>query len=295
MKKKTTSFQKDLTRLPGSGLPEGAFLTAIVKMKMEDKAFEADAISPEEVALDLVYQAQETEDLDTALEKVETALLLDAECIPAYEFLGNVQELPQLSVPFYAYGVDLGRKRFGGEFLKKHKGHFWLVYETRPFMRCLYNYGRDLYLLGRSDECRAAYREILDLNPSDNQGVRYELAACLLEGGDVKGFERLREQYREEASALLLYSDVLYAFMLHGADPITEKQLKKAMEANPYVIKHIVAPDLPKELPYAYQWGSREEAKLYASFAWAAWQQVPGAAGWLKTHLPKTTRKPGKK
>jgi tetratricopeptide (TPR) repeat protein len=295
MKKKSPSFQKDLTRLPGSDLPEGAFVAAILNLKMDDKAFEADALSPEEVALDLVYQALEMEDADAALEKVETALLIDAECIPAYEFLGNAQELPHLSVPFYAYAVDLGRKRFGGAFLKKHKGNFWLLYETRPFMRCLYNYGLDLYYLGRSDECRAAYQEMLDLNPSDNQGVRYELAAYLLEGGDLKGFKQLREQYKEEASALLLYSDVLHAFMLHGAGPETEAHLKEAMEANSYVIKYIVARDLPKELPYAYQWGSREEANLYASFAWVAWHEVPGAVDWLKAHQTKTTRKPGKK
>jgi hypothetical protein len=35
--------------------------------------------------------------------------------------------------------------------------------------------------LGRDDEAVAHYRELLELNPGDNQGVRYLLVATLLQ------------------------------------------------------------------------------------------------------------------
>jgi len=42
-----------------------------------------------------------------------------------------------------------------------------------------------LWSLGKHEEAIGHYRELLRLNPSDNQGMRYLLAASLLELGKI--------------------------------------------------------------------------------------------------------------
>jgi len=50
---------------------------------------------------------------------------------------------------------------------------------------------------------------MLDLNPNDNQGIRYFLLALYLTRGDPDGARRLFDQYDDESSALFQWSRVL--------------------------------------------------------------------------------------
>ncbi|MBI3454216.1 MAG: cytoplasmic protein, partial [Candidatus Rokubacteria bacterium] len=43
---------------------------------------------------------------------------------------------------------------------------------NRPYLRCMQGYGLCLWRLGRDDEAGRVFRQMLWLNPSDNQGVR---------------------------------------------------------------------------------------------------------------------------
>src|SRR5690349_21294663 len=145
MKKKKDAFDKDLTRFPGDpGSPVGALLEAMGIRAGTGGAAE----SPSEAANELVYEAMEVDNDEDAFTLVQSALLLDPQCILAYEYLAECELLPALSVPHYAWAVQLGRRRFGGAFLEKNKGRFWQLDETKPFMRCLYGYGRNCYYLG---------------------------------------------------------------------------------------------------------------------------------------------------
>ena len=49
-------------------------------------------------------------------------------------------------------------------------------------MRAKTGYAEMLYLLGRKEESLQEYAELLELNPSDNQGLRYAYATQLLVG-----------------------------------------------------------------------------------------------------------------
>jgi tetratricopeptide (TPR) repeat protein len=51
----------------------------------------------------------------------------------------------------------------------------WLDVDSRPFMRALHGRGLCLWRLGRVDEARQVFAWMMELNPNDNQGVRFLL------------------------------------------------------------------------------------------------------------------------
>ena len=59
--------------------------------------------------------------------------------------------------------------------LADYPGPFWGDVDSRPFMRALHGRGLCLWRLGRVDETRGVFAWVLELNPNDNQGVRFLL------------------------------------------------------------------------------------------------------------------------
>jgi tetratricopeptide (TPR) repeat protein len=47
--------------------------------------------------------------------------------------------------------------------------------DNRPYLRCLHGYGLCLWRLNRFDEAAAVFTRMLWMNPSDNQGARFNL------------------------------------------------------------------------------------------------------------------------
>jgi hypothetical protein len=53
----------------------------------------------------------------------------------------------------------------------------WGLIDNRPYLRCLHGKGLCLWRLGKTQEAAAVFHKQLWLNPSDNQGARFNLAA----------------------------------------------------------------------------------------------------------------------
>ena len=51
----------------------------------------------------------------------------------------------------------------------------WGLVDNRPLLRCLHGAALCWWRLGKTREAAAAFRKMLWLNPSDNQGARFEL------------------------------------------------------------------------------------------------------------------------
>ena len=126
------------------------------------------------------------------------------------------------------------------------------------------------------------------------------LASCLLEAGDDAGFAALVERWlailggdeplsaRRAAtidggeSAMWLYPRALGAFRSHGAGPIANKALDRALRSNQYVPAYLLGGrKSPKTLPAMYSPGSNEEAICYIDLGMRSWQRTPGALDWL--------------
>lgn len=74
-------------------------------------------------------------------------------------------------------------------------GDFWLLTETRPYMRLLYNRMRLLLDCGKIGMAKNACLEILDLNNDDNLGARFILMHIYAYFEDEKSAVKLFERY----------------------------------------------------------------------------------------------------
>jgi hypothetical protein len=66
----------------------------------------------------------------------------------------------------------------------------WGLIDNRPYMRCLHGVGLCAWRLGDLRTAKAVFTKMLWLNPSDNQGARFNLSA--VEAG--KTWEEMEEE-----------------------------------------------------------------------------------------------------
>jgi tetratricopeptide (TPR) repeat protein len=158
--------------------------------------------TPLERAQELIYDAFETDDPERRVELAEEALEISEDCTDAYVILAEeTAEDAAEARELYEAGVQAGERALGEETFTEGAGNFWSILETRPYMRAREGLASALWVLGEREQALAHYRDMLELNPGDNQGVRYELAACLLEEGLDQELGELLGQYDEEITA----------------------------------------------------------------------------------------------
>ena len=95
--------------------------------------------------------------------------------------MAETEESIENACKFYKQGLEAGKKAIGEKEFNELKGHFWMAHETRPYMRAKAGLASCLFFMRRYDEAIKHYQEMLELNPNDNQGVRYQLAVWLVE------------------------------------------------------------------------------------------------------------------
>jgi tetratricopeptide (TPR) repeat protein len=241
--------------------------------------------TPLERAQELIYDAFDTDDPQRRVELAEEALKISEDCADAYVILAEeTAEDAEEARELYEAGVWAGERALGKEIFTEQKGSFWGILETRPYMRSLEGLASTLWVLGERTDALAHYRRILELNPNDNQGVRYELAGCLLEEGLDEELGELLGQYEEEASAFWLYTRALWRFRTEGATEQATTELKEATATNPYVPLYLLGRKnlLAQGLPELIGLGDESEAVSYFARALPEWLKTPGAVEWLR-------------
>jgi tetratricopeptide (TPR) repeat protein len=178
--------------------------------------------------------------------------------------------------------VAVGEADLGPEFFKQNRGEFWGLMETRPYMRARHHLALELYKVGRVAEAIRHYEEMLQLNPGDNQGLRYLLLGHYLEIDDLDGARRLLEVYGDEPFAIFLWARVLERYLsgdLLGA----VEALQAARAQNPHVEPFLVGKTkLPKNRPDYYGIGDVTEAMTCMDTIGPAWKKHREAVQWLK-------------
>src|SRR5262249_5596265 len=133
-----------------------------------------------EQAQELSYDAMEASGR-LQIKLARRALALSADCADAWVVLGDAAATKERALECYRHGINAGVRAIGEETFATLAGEFWERLETRPYMRARAALAGALRDHGRDEEALGHYREMLRLNPSDNQGVRYLLLAALLE------------------------------------------------------------------------------------------------------------------
>jgi tetratricopeptide (TPR) repeat protein len=244
-------------------------------------ALPSTASTPLERAQDLAYRAFDAYGR-RRIQLARKALELSRDCADAWVILAEEASDLERARGLYSEGVTAGERALGQELFEREAGQFWLLVETRPYMRARLGLAEALQALGRRDEAIAHYLELLRLNTNDNQGVRdLVLPALLLAGRDDEA-AALLERYAGDPSAVWQYGRALVAYRRDGDSPAARDLLGQALRSNRRVAKYLggVAP-LPDEDPDRYAFGSEEEAVIAARLLGEAWRTTPGAVAWL--------------
>lgn len=236
-------------------------------------------------AQELIYDAFDTDDPQRRVDLAEDALQITEDCADAYVVLAEeTAEDAEEARELYEAGTRAGERALGDEVFSEEAGNFWGILETRPYMRAREGLAGTLWALGEHEQALGHYRGLLELNPGDNQGVRYVLAGCLLEEGLDEELGELLEQYEDEASAYWLYTRALFRFRTEGAGERANDELKQATETNPYVPLYLLGRKnfLSQGLPELIGLGDESEAVSYFARSLTEWLKTPGAVEWVR-------------
>lgn len=231
-------------------------------------------------AQELVYDSWETANVRSRFALARKALKLSLFCADAWLTLA---EWPSLSSSerreMIERAVAAGELALGEGGLKENEGHFWGVLETRPYMRARGELGNVLWDAGEKEDALQNFREMLILNPDDNQGIRYILAAKLLEMGRMDELKSLMEQYADEYSPEIQYTRALIAYFEEAND--AKEIAEHAFETNRHV-PGMLSGRVPTVRVGDYvSLGGEDQATNYVEFNGAVWKQIPGAIEWL--------------
>ena len=236
-------------------------------------------------AQDLIYHAWETPDPRERVRLAMEALGHSADCADAYViFAEEVPDTLEEKREMYLAGVEAGERALGDEAFTEDAGHFWGLLETRPYMRARAGLAACLWELGEREEALSRYRDMLRLNPMDNQGIRYILIGCLLEmNADDEAAGVLDDpEYADDGTATWRYSRALLAFRRSGPSAQADAFLAEARTTNPHVPAYLLGrTPLPEALPDMIGFGDESEAIAYTADNLEAWRSTPGALQWL--------------
>jgi hypothetical protein len=235
----------------------------------------------------LVQQAFGERDPGRRLQLAAEALAICPDCADAYVIQAELAPNRKAALKLYEAGMAAGERALGAAAFKRDAGHFWGILETRPYMRARLGLAHVLWTSGRRDEAVQHLRDMLRLNPGDNQGVRYTLASFLLFLDRDADLARLLEQYPDEGSVEWAYTRALLAFRQHGDTIDARRLLKQARKVNKYVLPYLTGEKFPAAgRARFYRPGGQEEALNYVDSFMAGWKDTAGAIAWLRENAP---------
>ena len=247
------------------------------------------AVSSEQLQLDLaaaqefMFDARETDNLDAVMKLIRKAIKKSPLCADAYSFYYEISEEPpeskiqNLETALYAASIALG------EAFQEFAGHFWGFVETRPYMRAKVALADALWKSGNFYPAMAHCREMLKLNPNDNQGIRHLLTGYYLELEMVDELTLLLGDYSEDVRAYLQYTRALLAY--RQSSPDAEEIAKAAIDSNGYIPGLLSKCRLqPKSNSGYITLGELDEAIDYVNHNIKPWLRTPTAIEWIIKH-----------
>jgi tetratricopeptide (TPR) repeat protein len=260
----------------------------LLQMERSSRKVRPDAIGASQ---ECYYDAMEAATAKETLRLLSLALELDPGNTDAWLML--MSHTPPLSadeeIATLRKIVASAEQRLGKQGFTDYAGHFWGYHETRPYMRARAALADALHRAGRVESSAVEVEAMLELNPGDNQGLRYRLLALYLALGRMDDARRLFARYPDEFdhSTVFAWSKVLERF-LSGMPEEALLALAVARKQNAFSIAYLLGQRRPpKNPPDSYSSGSKEEAACFAGDLQLAWNAHPSAKKWLASMNPK--------
>jgi len=235
-------------------------------------------------AQDLIYDAWEADTGARRIALAKQALATSPLCADAYVLLAEHAEIgSEGELELWRRGLEAGEAALGKKDFEEYAGLFWGVLETRPYLRARLGLAQALWRRGIRDEAIDHLRAMLQLNPNDNQGVRYVLAGYLAEAARDRDLALLLAEYEGDYSAAWTWTAALLAFRRNGAIEESDALLAEALASNRHVAPYLLGERrLPRHSPRYINPGQKDEAAYYVKEFSAGWTMTPGAIDWLR-------------
>ena len=216
-------------------------------------------------AYELLEQAEKAKTKNQAIKLAKKAYEMCPDCFGAILFQVDLEENSIKRDRLLNEGLDFEKDRLEeeGYFEKDNIGHFYGIFETRPYIRGLYRKADYLIADGKAKQARDVCLEILRLNNNDNTGARYLLMAIYAYLEEEKEMLKLYKKYPEEALEMLFPQFALYYKL--GKDKEAKELLERINKANPHFIKFFKGTIKRNEdIPYRhYSKGDSSEVIMY--------------------------------
>ena len=214
------------------------------------------------------YDGYEAETLEERDRLADAALELDPESVDARVLKASVitsgseesDELVRLKKLSYLYEACNIAMREG---LELEKGDLWNYVNARPFMRAQELLAATYRNGGDSERAIRLYEELLFYNVNDHQGIRHQVFPLYMETKDYQKAIDLLEKY-EDDSVWWTFSNTLLMLEIEGETELVDITFKFGKRINPHVVPYLLGHATWEELPAYYEYGSEEEAIVYA-------------------------------
>ncbi len=220
--------------------------------------------TPLDDAYELLEKAESAKSPKQAIKYAKEAYELCPECLDAILFQVGLEDDYFKRWNLLNDGLNAEKERLTKEkyFDNKNIGHFYGIYETRPYINALNFKAHMLLFEGKITKAKEVCKEILRLNESDNTGARYLLMAIYAYFEDEKEMLKLHKKYDEENLEMLFPLFALY-YKLDN-DKLTKEYLDKINKHNSNFIKYFKGTIKEDDAPYGYfSMGGSSEVLMY--------------------------------
>ena len=162
---------------------------------------------------DFFELAKMTEDLSLSLKYAKKSLKLDPENLDAAFFIAEIEadsyvDMLERTEKILEYGEKIMIEK--GFMDKENIGSFWLIVETRPYMRVKFAYANLLKDCGMLIAAISEYEDMMRLCKNDNLGVRHSLMYLYAATENEKKAAKLYKKFEFFDSSLILSLSILY-------------------------------------------------------------------------------------
>lgn len=249
--------------------------------------------TPLEQAQSIMWEAFETDSLKRRISLANKAIKLCPDCADAYVLLAEEgSRSSEEAIRYYRKGVEAGKRALGEEVWNDPEAaSFWSDHSTRPYMRALAGLADALKEEGNVEEAIEIWTELLRLNPTDNQGIRWYLAPALIAENRLTEAEKLLNQFEGDFIAHMYYSRAVLLFKKYGDGSQAQEALELALTKNRHVIALLCKlEEFPEDFSQ-FSPGSPEEAASYLTASVKTWQEDEETLKWLSEYITNEVEK----
>ena len=193
--------------------------------------------TPLDDAYEMLEKAENAKSKSQAIKYAKEAYKISPACFDAILFQVDLEEDPNKMWELLDTGLKKEEERLKreGYFDKENIGIFYGIFETRPYIRGLYDKVNYLIAEGKIKQARDVCKEILRLNNNDNMGIRYTLMAIYAFLEEENDILKLYKKYKEEHLEMLFPLFVYY--YKKGDNKKALEYLERINKANPNFVK----------------------------------------------------------